>query len=93
MVGTSERSLFGRAVIPIMIEQRKGGDIINIATDHMVTCGTPYYYCEGNSVALIKVIPTTLGTSGAPDRLAVAMQWIYESKWALNGLLYGWAKH
>ena len=61
-----------------MIEQRKGGDIINIATDHMVTCGTPYYYCEGNSGCPHKGDPHDLGNIGAAlDRLAVAMQWIF----------------
>ncbi len=47
IVGTNLKGeyLFGRAVIPIMIEQSKGGEIINIATDHMVTCGTPYFCC------------------------------------------------
>mgnify|MGYP000464662702 CR=1 FL=1 len=39
--------LFGRAVIPIMLAQGTGGEIVNIATDHMVTCGTPNDLCPG----------------------------------------------
>ena len=97
IVGTNLKGefLFGRAVIPIMIEQRKGGDIINIATDHMVTCGTPYYYCEGNSSCPHQGDPHDLGNIGGgprPTGGGDAMDLYDASKWALNGLLYGWAK-
>ena len=97
IVGTNLKGefLFGRAVIPVMIDQGKGGDIINIATDHMVTCGTPYYYCEGNSECPHQDDPHGIGNVGGgprPTGGGDAMDLYDASKWALNGLLYGWAK-
>jgi NAD(P)-dependent dehydrogenase (short-subunit alcohol dehydrogenase family) len=46
MVGTNLKGLFlfGRAVMPVMIAQG-GGEIVNVATDHMVTCGSPNDIC------------------------------------------------
>jgi NAD(P)-dependent dehydrogenase (short-subunit alcohol dehydrogenase family) len=87
IVGTNLKGeyLFGRAVIPILIEQGTGGDIVNIATDHMVTCGTPDYACEHNPDCPFGPPPRPTGGGDAMD--------LYDaSKWALNGLLYGWAK-
>ena len=77
--------LFGRAVIPIMIEQGKGGEIINIATDHMVTCGTPYVRCHN-----LETCPW--GDSPRPTGGGDAMDLYDAAKWGLNGFLYGWAK-
>lgn len=87
IVGTNMKGvfLFGRAVIPIMIEQGKGGDIVNIATDHMVTCGTPYYCCPKLSTCPWADSPRPTGGGDAMDLYDV-------SKWGLNGFLYGWAK-
>ena len=87
IVGTNLKGeyLFGRAVIPIMIEQGNGGEIVNIATDHMVTCGTPYFRCP-------KLETCPWGDSPRPTGGGDAMDLYDVSKWALNGLLYGWAK-
>jgi NAD(P)-dependent dehydrogenase (short-subunit alcohol dehydrogenase family) len=87
IVGTNMKGeyLFGRAVIPIMIEQGNGGDILNIATDHMVTCGTPYFCCP-------KLDTCPWGDSPRPTGGGDAMDLYDASKWGLNGFLYGWAK-
>ena len=87
IVGTNLKGeyLFGRAVIPIMIEQGKGGEIVNIATDHMVTCGTPYFCCP-------KLETCPWGDSPRPTGGGDAMDLYDAAKWGLNGLLYGWAK-
>ena len=87
IVGTNLKGeyLFGRAVIPIMIEQGKGGEIVNIATDHMVTCGTPYFCCP-------KLEACSWGDSPRPTGGGDAMDLYDAGKWGLNGLLYGWAK-
>ncbi|MBO6658885.1 MAG: SDR family oxidoreductase [Pseudomonadales bacterium] len=86
IVGTNLKGeyLFARAVIPILIEQGVGGDIVNIATDHMVTCGTPWDRCPNpGSCAFEHPRPT-----GGGD----AMDLYDAAKWGLNGFLYGWAK-
>lgn len=85
IVGTNLKGefLFGRAVIPIMVEQGTGGEIVNIATDHMVTCGAPHILCEPGQCPHPYPRPTSGGS---------AMDLYDASKWALNGLLYGWAK-
>lgn len=87
IVGTNLKGeyLFGRAVIPIMIEQAKGGEIVNIATDHMVTCGTPYFCCP-------KLETCPWGDSPRPTGGGDAMDLYDAAKWGLNGFLYGWAK-
>lgn len=87
IVGTNMKGeyLFGRAVIPIMIEQGKGGEIVNIATDHMVTCGTPYYCCP-------KTDRCPWGDSPRPTGGGEIMDLYDVSKWGLNGFLYAWAK-
>ena len=87
IVGTNLKGeyLFGRAVIPSMIEQGKGGEIVNIATDHMVTCGTPYFCCP-------KLESCPWGDSPRPTGGGDAMDLYDAGKWGLNGLLYGWAK-
>ncbi len=87
IIGTNLKGeyLFGRAVIPIMIEQGKGGEIVNIATDHMVTCGTPYFCCP-------KLETCPWGDSPRPTGGGDAMDLYDAGKWGLNGFLYGWAK-
>jgi len=87
IIGTNLKGeyLFGRAVIPIMIEQGTGGEIVNIATDHMVTCGTPYFCCPG-----LDACPW--GDSPRPTGGGETMDLYDASKWGLNGFLYGWAK-
>ncbi|MGV0036605.1 MAG: SDR family NAD(P)-dependent oxidoreductase [Candidatus Azotimanducaceae bacterium WSBS_2022_MAG_OTU7] len=87
IVGTNLKGeyLFGRAVIPIMVEQAVGGEIVNIATDHMVTCGTPYFCCP-------KLDTCPWGDSPRPTGGGDAMDLYDASKWGLNGFLYGWAK-
>ncbi len=87
IVGTNLKGeyLFGRAVIPDLIEQGTGGDIINIATDHMVTCGTPWLKCPQKDSCPWGESPRPTGGGDAMDLYDAA-------KWGLNGLLYGWAK-
>ncbi len=92
IVGTNLKGeyLFGRAVIPIMIEQvtsgrADGGEIVNIATDHMVTCGTPWNVCPHLDACPWADAPRPTGGGEAMDLYDAA-------KWGLNGLLYGWAK-
>jgi 3-oxoacyl-[acyl-carrier protein] reductase len=87
IVGTNLKGeyLFGRAVASLMIEQRRGGDIVNIATDHMVTCGTPHNVCPQLPQCPWRDSPRPTGGGDAMD--------LYDaSKWALNGFLYAWAK-
>jgi NAD(P)-dependent dehydrogenase (short-subunit alcohol dehydrogenase family) len=86
LVGTNLKGkyLFGRAVIPMMIDQGTGGEIINIATDHIATCGSPYFCCPKLDSCPYKDAPRPTG-AGVMD--------IYDaSQWAQNGLLYAWAK-
>ena len=77
--------LFGRAVIPIMLDQGIGGEIVNIATDHMVTCGTPWHVCPNTDKC-------PWGDSPRPTGGGDTMDLYDAAKWGLNGLLYGWAK-
>ncbi|MEM9623055.1 MAG: SDR family oxidoreductase [Pseudomonadota bacterium] len=87
IIGTNLKGeyLFGRAVIPIMIEQGRGGEIVNIATDHMVTCGTPALRCPGGVKCPWADSPRPTGGGDQMD--------LYDAgKWGLNGLLYAWAK-
>jgi NAD(P)-dependent dehydrogenase (short-subunit alcohol dehydrogenase family) len=87
IVGTNLKGefLFGRAVLPIMIAQGDGGDIVNVATDHMVTCGTPYQVCP-------HLDSCPWGSSPRPTGGGDAMDLYDASKWALNGLTFAWAK-
>lgn len=94
IVGTNMKGeyLFGRAVIPIMIAQGKGGEIVNVATDHMVTCGTPHNVCPN--------LPTcpwnkpNPGFQGPPRPTGGGeIMDLYDAgKWGLNGFLFAWAK-
>lgn len=77
--------LFGRTVIPHMIEQQCGGEIVNVATDHMVTCGTPWHVCPKLDSCPWRDSPRPTGGGDNMDLYDAA-------KWGLNGLLYSWAK-
>ena len=77
--------LFGRAVMPLMIRQGSGGDIINIATDHIATCGTPRNLCPRLDTCPWGDQPRPVGGGQTMDLYDAA-------KWGLNGFLYGWAK-
>lgn len=87
MVGTNLRGEFlvGRAVIRQLLAQGTGGEIVNIATDHMVTCGSPFELCPKLDTCPWADSPRPTGGGEVMD--------IYDaSKWALNGLLFAWAK-
>lgn len=85
MVGTNLKGEFmmGRAVITQMLKQGRGGEIVNVATDHMATCGSPFELCTDYDCPHPKPRPT--GGGEVMD--------IYDaSKWGLNGFLFAWAK-
>jgi len=87
MIGTNLKGeyLVGRAVIAQMLRQGGGGDIVNIATDHMVTCGSPFELCPGLDTCPWADAPRPTGGGEVMD--------IYDaSKWGLNGFLFAWAK-
>lgn len=94
MVNTNLKGefLMGRAVIKQLLKQGgRGGDIVNVATDHMTTCGAPFNLCPGLPAckstfwAEAGDVPRPTGSGGAMD--------IYDaSKWGLNGFLFAWAK-
>ena len=85
MVGTNLKGEFmmGRVVIDQYLKQGRGGEIVNVSTDHGVTCGSPFELCTDHDCPHEKPRPT--GGGEVMD--------IYDaSKWGLNGLLFGWAK-
>jgi len=87
MIGTNLKGeyLMGRAVIAQLLEQGRGGDIVNVATDHMVTCGSPFEICPKLDACPWADEPRPTGGGDVMD--------IYDaSKWGLNGFLFGWAK-
>lgn len=83
-VNTRAPYVLGRLVIPHMMEARSG-HIINIATDHIHTCGFPEVLPHEGS--------ESCAWSGAPRRpLGPGPFDAYDaSKWALNGLTQTWA--
>lgn len=83
-VNTRAPYVLGRLVIPHMMEARSG-HIINIATDHIHTCGFPEVLTHEGS--------ESCAWSGAPRRpLGPGPFDAYDaSKWALNGLTQTWA--
>jgi NAD(P)-dependent dehydrogenase (short-subunit alcohol dehydrogenase family) len=87
IVGTNLKGVyfFGRAVIPVLLEQASGGEIVNIATDHMVTCGTPWHVCPRLETCPWRDAPRPTGGGDGMDLYDAA-------KWGMNGLLYAWAR-
>lgn len=87
MVGTNLKGeyLMGRAVIEQLLKQGRGGEIVNVATDHMVTCGSPFEICPKLDTCTWADAPRPTGGGDVMD--------IYDaSKWGLNGFLFAWAK-
>ena len=87
MVGTNLKGefLMGRAVIAQMLQQGDGGEIVNIATDHMFTCGAPHQQCSKNPNCPWAEAPRPTSGGHVMD--------IYDaSKWGLNGLMFAWAQ-
>jgi NAD(P)-dependent dehydrogenase (short-subunit alcohol dehydrogenase family) len=76
--------LVGRAAIPYLM--RQGGDIVNVTTDHIHTCGWPDVLDHADSPTCPwAATPRPLGGGAAFD--------LYDaSKWALNGLTHAWAR-
>jgi len=87
IVGTNLKGeyMVGRAVITQMIAQGNGGEIVNIATDHHVTCGSPNEICPHLETC-------TWGDAPRPTGGGEVMDLYDASKWALNGLMFAWAK-
>jgi NAD(P)-dependent dehydrogenase (short-subunit alcohol dehydrogenase family) len=88
LVGTNFRGvfLFGRAAMPGMIE-RGSGEIINISTDHVQTCGTPFELSHDDApdCPWARESPRTTGGEEAMD--------LYDaSKWGINGLTLAWSQ-
>ena len=83
-VNTRAPYVLGRLVIPHMIEARSG-HIINVATDHIHTCGFPTVLAHDGS--------ESCAWSGAPRRPVGPGPFdAYDaSKWALNGFTQNWA--
>lgn len=94
IVGTNLKGeyLFGRAVIAVMLAQGTGGDIVNIATDHMVTCGTPDDVCPKLPTCPWNQTPASWPGPPRPTGGGDQMDLYDASKWGLNGFLYAWAK-
>ena len=87
IVGTNLRGefLMGRAVIEQMLAQGTGGEIVNIATDHMATCGAPFELCPRLEACPWADAPRPTGGGEVMD--------LYDaSKWGLNGLMFAWAQ-
>ena len=85
MVGTNLKGEFmmGRAVIDQMLKQGRGGEIVNVSTDHGVTCGSPFELCTDHDCPHEKPRPTGGG---------MVMDIYDSSKWGLHGFTFGWAK-
>ena len=87
MVGTNLRGeyLMGRAVIPLMLKAGRGGEIVNIGTDHGVTCGSPRELCPRLDTCPWAASPRPTGGSLVFD--------VYDSsKYGTYALTYAWAK-
>lgn len=87
MVGTNLRGeyLMGRAVIPQMLKQGRGGEIVNIGTDHGVTCGSPREICPHLSTC-------TWGDAPRPTGGGTVMDIYDASKYGTYALTFAWAK-
>jgi 3-oxoacyl-[acyl-carrier protein] reductase len=76
--------LVGRAAIPYLV--RQGGDIVNVTTDHIHTCGYPEAIDHADA-------PDCRWASGRRAPLGNPTFDIYDaSKWALNGLTQVWSR-
>ena len=78
--------LFGRAVIPLMIAQH-GGDIVNVCTDHVQTCGSPWSLDHADAPNCPWAGQPPRPTGGGP-----AMDLYDAGKWAQLGLTFAWAR-
>jgi NAD(P)-dependent dehydrogenase (short-subunit alcohol dehydrogenase family) len=87
VVGTNLKGvfLFGRAVIPHMLEHGKGGDIINVSTDHVHTCGTPFHVCP-------KLPSCPWRDAPRPTSGGTIMDLYDAGKWGIHGLTFAWCK-
>jgi NAD(P)-dependent dehydrogenase (short-subunit alcohol dehydrogenase family) len=88
LVGTNLKGsfLFGRAVIPGMIAQG-GGDIVNICTDHVQTCGSPWELSHDDAPNCPFKAIAPRPTGGGPG-----MDLYDASKWGQLGLTFAWAQ-
>jgi NAD(P)-dependent dehydrogenase (short-subunit alcohol dehydrogenase family) len=88
LVGTNLRGvfLFGRAVMPAMIAQG-GGEIVNISTDHVQTCGTPFQLAHDDAPDC-----PWAGEPPRPTGGGDAMDIYDASKWGINGLTLAWSQ-
>jgi len=86
VIGTNLKGafLFGRAVAPLMVE-RGGGEIVNVSTDHVHTCGWPDPVDHADA-------PTCPWRGERRTTGWVYLDLYDASKWALNGLTQSWAK-
>jgi NAD(P)-dependent dehydrogenase (short-subunit alcohol dehydrogenase family) len=87
IVGTNLKGeyLFGRALIPHMLAHGRSGDIVNISTDHVHTCGTPFHVCPKLDSCPWKDAPR-------PTAGGTIMDLYDAGKWGLHGLTFAWAK-
>ena len=88
LVGTNLRGvfLFGRAVLPYMME-RGSGEIVNISTDHVQTCGTPFELTHDDAPDCPWANEPPRPTGGGD-----AMDLYDASKWGINGLTLAWSQ-
>jgi NAD(P)-dependent dehydrogenase (short-subunit alcohol dehydrogenase family) len=88
VVGTNLKGsfLFGRAVIPSMIA-RGGGDIVNVCTDHVQTCGSPFELKHDDAPTCPWAGQPPRPTGGGPG-----MDLYDASKWGQLGLTFAWAQ-
>jgi NAD(P)-dependent dehydrogenase (short-subunit alcohol dehydrogenase family) len=89
LVGTNLKGsyLFGRAVIPILIAQGTGGDIVNVCTDHVQTCGSPFEltHDDAPNCPFKSIAPRPTGGGPGMD--------LYDaSKWGQLGMTFAWAQ-
>lgn len=76
--------LTGRAAIPYLVKQ--GGDLINVTTDHIHTCGWPEAHSHANAqlCAWKDIQRAAVGGPGFD---------VYDaSKWGIKGLTNAWAR-